>query len=103
MQGVDSSLYEAARVDAAGEWESFWLITLPMITPNILLNLVYTVIDSFSDSQNQLLKYVNDVSFSDRYEFEYAAAMAWLFFLWIIVLIAVIFLVMRPFTNKLKG
>lgn len=103
LQGVDSSLYEAARVDAAGEWESFWLITLPMITPNILLNLVYTVIDSFSDSQNQLLKYVNDVSFSDRYEFEYAAAMAWLFFVWIIVLIAVIFLVMRPFTNKLKG
>ncbi len=103
LQGVDSSLYEAARVDAAGEWESFWLITLPMITPNILLNLVYTVIDSFSDSQNHLLKYVNDVSFSNRYEFEYAAAMAWLFFLWIMVLIAIIFLVMRPFTNKLKG
>ena len=103
LQGVDSSLYEAARVDAAGEWESFWLITLPMITPNILLNLVYTVIDSFSDSQNHLLKYINDVSFSNRYEFEYAAAMAWLFFLWIMVLIAIIFLVMRPFTNKLKG
>lgn len=103
LQGVDSSLYEAARVDAAGEWESFWLITLPMITPNILLNLVYTVIDSFSDSQNHLLKYINDVSFSNRYEFEYAAAMAWLFFLWIMVLIGIIFLVMRPFTNKLKG
>lgn len=102
LQGVPSSLYEAARVDAAGEWESFWLITLPMITPQILLNLVYTVIDSFNDSQNRLLTYINDTGFDDIFKFEYASAMAWLFFLWIIVLVAVIFLVMRPFTNKLK-
>ncbi|MBQ8338177.1 MAG: sugar ABC transporter permease, partial [Oscillospiraceae bacterium] len=46
LQGVPSSLYEAARVDAATEWEMFWLITLPMITPMMLLNMVFTVVDS---------------------------------------------------------
>ncbi len=102
LQGVPTSLYEAARVDAAGEWESFWLITLPMISPNILLNLVYTVIDSFNASGNVLLMYINEVSFGKNPDFPYASAMSWLFFLWIIVLIAVIFLVMRPFTNKVK-
>ena len=34
LQGVSTSLYEAARVDSATEWEMFWLITLPMLTPN---------------------------------------------------------------------
>ena len=101
LQGVPSTLYEAARVDAAGEWEMFWLITLPMITPMMLLNLVYTVIDSFNDSQNTMLNYINTMSFNEM-EFEYAAAMAWLFFVWIIVLVGVIFLVMRPFVNKVK-
>ena len=101
LQGVPSTLYEAARVDAASEWEMFWLITLPMITPMMLLNLVYTVIDSFSDSENIMLYYINDKSFSDM-QFEYASAMAWLFFLWIIVLVAIIFFIMRPFVNKVK-
>lgn len=101
LQGVPSTLYEAAKVDAASEWEMFWLITLPMITPMMLLNLVYTVIDSFNDSSNIMLTYINSVSFS-KMEFEYAAAMAWLFFIWIIVLVGIIFLVMRPFVNKVK-
>ncbi len=102
LQGVPSSLYEAARVDSATEWEMFWLITLPMITPNMLLNLVYTVIDSFNDSQNWLLRYINETSFGRKSNFEYAAAMSWLFFIWIIVLIGVIFLIMRPFVNRVK-
>jgi len=102
LQGVPTTLYEAARVDAATEWEMFWLITLPMITPMMLLNLVYTVIDSFNDSQNWMLRYINEKSFSGDFEFEYSAAMAWLFFVWIIVVVAVIFLVMRPFVNKAK-
>lgn len=102
LQGVPSSLYEAARVDAATEWEMFWLITLPMITPMMLLNMVFTVVDSFTDSQNWLLRLIERTSFSGDYEYEYAAAMAWIFFIWIIALVAVIFLVMRPFINKVK-
>lgn len=103
LQGVPSTLYEAARVDAATEWEMFWLITLPMITPMMLLNLVYTVIDNFNDSSNTLLRYINQISFGMRSETEYAAALSWLFFVWVIFVIAVIFLVMRPFVNKVKG
>ena len=101
LQGVPSSLYEAARVDAASEWEMFWLITLPMITPMMLLNFVFTVVDSFSDSQNWMLRYINITAFQGN-EFEYASAMAWMFFIWIIVLVAIIFLVMKPFVNKVK-
>ncbi len=42
LQGISPSLYEAAKCDSATEWEMFWKITLPMISPVILLNIVYT-------------------------------------------------------------
>ncbi len=44
MQGVPTELYEAAEVDGAGPLRRFYRITLPMISPVILYNLVLTVI-----------------------------------------------------------
>lgn len=46
LQGIGASLYEAARCDGATEWENFWKITLPIVSPIILLNFVYSMIDS---------------------------------------------------------
>ena len=43
IQKIPQELYEAARVDSATEWEIFWKITLPMISPIILLVIVYIV------------------------------------------------------------
>lgn len=101
LQGVQRSLYEAARVDSATEWEMFWLITLPMVTPMILLNLIYTVVDSFSDQDHVLLSYIVNQGFQKE-QFEYSSAMGWLLFIFVIVLIAIIFLVMRRFVNRVK-
>ena len=45
LQSIPVSVYEAAEVEGASGWESFWLITLPMISPLILTTFVYTVGD----------------------------------------------------------
>ena len=37
-------MYEAAQIDGASGWESFWKITLPVIKPMILLNTIYTIV-----------------------------------------------------------
>lgn len=47
LQVIPSEMYEAARVDGAGPWTSFWRITLPMLKPSILVVLVFRTIDSF--------------------------------------------------------
>ena len=47
LQGVSPSVFEAAEVEGLTAWELFWKITLPLISPMILVNLVYTAIDSF--------------------------------------------------------
>lgn len=101
LQSVSPTLYEAARVDSATEWEMFWLITLPMLTPIILMNLVYSVVDCFINADNNLFKHIDNIAFGAK-EFENASAMSWMFFLFAILLVGIIFLIMKPFVNKVK-
>ena len=48
LQGISPSIYEASSIEGATAWETFWKITFPMISPMILVNAIYTVIDSFT-------------------------------------------------------
>jgi ABC-type sugar transport system permease subunit len=47
LQGIDQSLYEAARLDGAGAWRRFTDITLPLLKPAILVALVFRTLDAF--------------------------------------------------------
>ncbi len=80
LQSISSSLYEAARVDGATEWEMFWKITLPMISPVILMNVVYTIVAFFTDSTNPIVDYIYKQSFSNPQQFAHGAAMGWVYF-----------------------
>ena len=83
LQGIPDSLYEAAVCDGATSWEKFWKITFPMISPVILLNFVYTLIDSFTNSNNPLVRYILDYGFIGH-QFEYSAAIAWIYFTFVL-------------------
>ena len=47
LQGVPQELYDAADIDGAGLWQKFWNVTLPMISPTMLFNLVLGIIAAF--------------------------------------------------------
>lgn len=77
LQSISPSLYEASRIEGATGYENFWKITFPMMTPLILTNTIYTIIDSFLNSQvTSLLK---ETSFK-LFEFGLGAAMSWIYF-----------------------
>jgi ABC-type sugar transport system permease subunit len=94
LQGISPSLYESARCDGATEWENFWKITLPMISPVILLNLIYTLVDSFTDINNRMMTYIKDTAFI-KIQMGYASAMGWIYFLFIFVLLILVFVLTR--------
>ncbi len=98
IQKIPSELYESARVDSATEWEMFWKITLPMISPIILLNIVYTIIASYRDN-SPLVSWIMYQAF-DMGDFEYASAMGWTFFAFVLIVIGIVALCMRPFINR---
>ena len=57
LQAIPRSMYEAAQVEGTTAYESFWKITLPMISPLIITNTVYTIVDIFATSQPMGLAY----------------------------------------------
>ena len=88
LQQIPVSAKEAASMEGATGWEFFWKITFPMISPMILANLIYTVIDTFIDSENPVMSIVLAQSRALRYGL--SAAMAWIYFLIVAVALAII-------------
>ncbi len=78
LQTIPPSAKEAASIEGATAWEFFWKITFPYISPMILSNLVYTVIDAFVSTDNEVMEYV--LKQSGNWEYGYAAALAWIYF-----------------------
>jgi multiple sugar transport system permease protein len=93
LQGVPSSLYDAAHIDGANAWQRFRVVTLPMLSPVILFNLVLGVIGSFqiftsaylltdggpNNSTLFSVLYLFRLGF-EQFQMGYAAAFAWLIF-----------------------
>lgn len=98
LQSISPALYEAAKIDGATEWEIFWKVTVPMISPMLLLNIVYTLVDSFTDMRNPLLEYIQTYGITNA-EFQYGSALGWIYFAFIGVLVAIIFAVMQKYMH----
>ena len=87
VNSIPPSLYEAARVDGSTGWEAFWKITLPMLSPVILVAAIYTVIDSFTDPLNSVVNYIMDISIREQLRLGYGAALSWVYFIVVFLLI----------------
>ncbi len=98
LKGIPRTLYEAAEIDGAGQWASFWHITLPMLSPAIFFNLILAIIGAFQvftqsyiitqgGPENATLFYVlylYRMAFQN-FQMGYASAMAWVLFIIILV------------------
>jgi len=75
LQEIPQSLYEAAHTEGCSAWEAFWKITFPMISPQIVVCLVYTVVNTFTDANNPLFLYINQISSYGVSQYGFATAM----------------------------
>lgn len=94
LHAISSDLYEASDVEGARAWEQFWKITLPMLTPIMLLNIVYTVIDTFTDYGNGVILMIYNTAFS-QVRFGYSSAVAWLYLLGIALFLGALYALIK--------
>lgn len=92
IQAISPSIYESARVEGASGWEIFWKITLPMLMPMMLVNVLFTFVDSITRSDTELVNYIKDMAFS-KAEFGYSAAMAWFHYFCLLIMLGLIALI----------
>jgi ABC-type sugar transport system permease subunit len=110
MQTVPTELYEAARIDGAGAWKQFRHVTIPMISPILLYNLIIALVGTFQyftqayvltngrgDPNNATL-FINLDLFREAFVFNkmgYGSAIAWLLFVLVMILTLGIFALAR--------
>ena len=93
LQTISPSLYEAASIEGATAWEELWKITIPMLSPIILVNIIYTLIDTFTNADNAMMQLISDNS--KQLRFSTAAAMSWVYFLVIFIVLGAATLILK--------
>jgi ABC-type sugar transport system permease subunit len=86
LQTIPPSMMEAAEIEGATGWECFWKITFPMVSPLILVNVVYSVVDYFLRTDNRVMEKITTTLLM-RLDFSFSTAMAWAYFVVVMTII----------------
>lgn len=89
LQTISPSMYEAAQIEGCTAWESFWKITLPMISSLILVNVIYTIVDFCTKSDSQLMTLISDTLYA-KFDYGLTTAMSWVYFAIIMVILGIL-------------
>ncbi len=96
IQKIDTSLYEAAKIDGGSNWECFWKITLPTIKPMILLNAIYTTIFLCQDTNNNwIINHISNVIKGSVNGYGRGAVIAWILNVVVLIFVGIIALLFR--------
>jgi multiple sugar transport system permease protein len=113
LQDIPPDLYEAAALDGASSWRSFWSITLPLLRPVLLFVFVTHIIGSFQifgqvfvltqggpgDATRTVVQHLYETAFQNFFHFGSASAMGWVLFGLIVIFSLIQFRVLRGHTE----
>jgi len=99
---ISPALYESAKIDGANAYEMFWKITLPMVSPVLLLVTIYTIINSFTSSSNRMLQYIQGLTL-DFGAHGKAASRGWIYFAFVLIVIGLVALLLGQYVRKNQG
>lgn len=97
LQNISPSLYEAAEIEGCSKWELFWKITFPMISPIIVMNLIYSIADRAVKSQ--VFKYVDILAFAQS-QYSLAAAMSIFYLICLGLIITLALFIVKKFAVR---
>ena len=82
------------ELDGATAWESFWHVTLPYISPFVILNCVYALVDTFVDARNPVMSLLSNLNQAGN-KYGVAAALSWMYMLATLLVILIFILLTR--------
>lgn len=102
LKKLDRSMYEAARIDGAGKWETFWKLTLPALNPMVVINVVYTVVTQSLFSLNPIVVKISSEMNNVETGYGYSSALAWIYTVVMVLVLGVFVLLFRRREKKPK-
>jgi len=103
LQKLDASVYEAAYIDGASGWQTFWKLTLPAMKQFTTLNIIYTIVLLATFPTSEVVAMIKSKMFGkgDYEGLGYSSALAWIYFV-MIILIIFLFLMITGFGKERK-
>ena len=98
LHSIPDSMYEAAKIEGATAWEIFWKITFVMISPTLIMTILYSIIDYFTDYSNKIMRMIVDYVSQGRYE--YSTTISIIYFAIVMVIIMLINVFLTRASNK---
>jgi ABC-type sugar transport system permease subunit len=86
LQNISPSMYEAAEMEGCTSWESLWKITVPMVSPLMLVCWIYTIVDFFMKTDNKVMEKISE-QMVVQLNYGFSSAMAWIYFVVCMLLI----------------
>lgn len=100
LQTISPSIYEASNIEGASAWDNFWKITFPMMSPYILVNAVFTVIDQLAGQSNSIVMYIRSIMFEYMgSDLGVVFALSWIYLLVILLVIGIVALVINRYVH----
>jgi len=99
LQKIDRSTYEAAMIDGAGPWESFWKITMPALKSMVTVSIIFTIINLATFSENDAILHIKNNMFALDTGFGFSSAVAWIYFIALALILGVAMFAIRLFTK----
>lgn len=96
LAAIPPQVKEAASIEGATGWEFFWKISLPMISPIIQINLIYSIIDSFTDYSNPMIQRIYQLT--SELNYSYSSTLSWIYFGIIFIFTGIVFLIINKKT-----
>ena len=96
LQKIDTSLYEAAKIDGGSNWECFWKITLPTIKPMLLLNAIYTVVFLSQDTLISPLTNTIKAAVTSVLGYGYSSAFGWIYAIVVLFFVGIVAICFIP-------
>ena len=92
LQAISPSIFEASSIEGATAWENFWKITFPMLSPMILVVVVYSVVDFLVRTDSPVMEHI-EINMLRMFEYGFGSAMAWVYFLVIAGILGIVSLI----------
>ncbi len=94
MQSISPSIFEASYIEGASGWDVFWKITFPMVSPLVLVNIIYCIVDSFTSTTNTAITSIHTTLFNSA-KYGLGSAMALFYLVIVSVVILIVFILVR--------
>ncbi|MDR1692110.1 MAG: sugar ABC transporter permease [Oscillospiraceae bacterium] len=94
LNKIGPELYEAASIDGASAWESFWKITMPHLKPFALLGAVYSIMEVANYANLSINEKIRSHLYEIDRPYSFSSAMSWIYFIAVLLVLGLTFLLL---------